>query len=123
MGSVTKRIYDPVDAGDGARFLVDRLWPRGISKEKAALAGWLKALSPSDLLRKQYHGATAESAEAWQDFVAAYALELDASDGDAAADLATLRDALAAGPVTLLYAAKDPDHNNAVALKIWLERG
>src|SRR3546814_4061586 len=61
-----KRIYDPVDAGDGARFLVDRLWPRGVSKEKADLAAWLKPLSPSDAMREQFHHATAGSDAAWR---------------------------------------------------------
>ncbi|MDE2437545.1 MAG: DUF488 family protein, partial [Sphingomonadales bacterium] len=72
-----KRIYEPVDDGDGARFLVDRLWPRGVSKERADLAAWLKALSPSNELRKTYHGATAGSDTAWKAFQRDYAAELD----------------------------------------------
>lgn len=59
-----KRIYDTPESGDGARFLVDRLWPRGIAKDKAMLAAWLKPLSPSDALRKRFHGETAESDKA-----------------------------------------------------------
>src|SRR3546814_1137456 len=56
-----KRIYEAADAGDGARFLVDRLWPRGVSKDKAALTAWLKPLSPSDAMREEFHHATANS--------------------------------------------------------------
>ena len=115
-----KRIHDPVAAGDGARFLVDRLWPRGVSKEKAALAAWLKLLSPSDALRKTYHGATVDSDEAWHAFRIDYFAELDAGGAEAKAALFTLDAAAKAGPVTLLYAAKDPERNNAVALRDWL---
>lgn len=114
-----KRIHDAAAESDGARFLVDRLWPRGVSKEKAALTAWLRPLSPSDALRKAYHGATAESDEAWDAFRTDYFAELDAGGAEVAAALATLD---AAGPATLLYAAKDPDRNNAVALREWLER-
>ncbi|MBB5707750.1 DUF488 domain-containing protein [Sphingopyxis panaciterrulae] len=117
-----KRIYDPVDAGDGARFLVDRLWPRGVSKEKADLAAWLKPLSPSDAMREQFHHATAGSDAAWRAFRNEYFAALDAGGEDVAAALAELDAAMEAGPVTLLYAAKDEERNNAVALREWLER-
>ncbi|APZ99205.1 hypothetical protein BWQ93_12425 [Sphingopyxis sp. QXT-31] len=115
-----KRIHEPADPGDGARFLVDRLWPRGVSKEKAALAAWLKPLSPSDALRRTYHGATVDSDEAWHAFRTDYFAELDAGGGEVETALFTLDAALSAGPVTLLYAAKDPERNNAVALRDWL---
>ena len=114
-----KRIHDAAAESDGARFLVDRLWPRGVSKEKAALTAWLKPLSPSDGLRKAYHGATAESDEAWAAFRIDYFAELDAGGEEVRAALAVLD---GAGPATLLYAAKDADRNNAVALREWLER-
>lgn len=114
-----KRVHDAAAESDGARFLVDRLWPRGVSKEKAALTDWLKPLSPSDALRKIYHGATTESDEAWDAFRTDYFAELDARGAEVATALATLD---AAGPATLLYAAKNPDRNNAVALREWLER-
>ncbi len=117
-----KRIHDAADASDGARFLVDRLWPRGVSKEKAALAAWLKPLSPSDALRKRYHGATAESDEAWDAFRLDYFAELDAGDEERKAALFVLDAAAQAGPVTLLYAAKSAERNNALALREWLER-
>ena len=117
-----KRIYDPPALSDGARFLVDRLWPRGVSKEKAALTAWLKPLSPSDAMREQFHHATAGSDAAWDAFRQEYFAALDAGGGEIAAALATLDAAASAGPVTLLYAAKDEERNNAVALREWLER-
>jgi len=117
-----KRIYEPAGPGDGTRFLVDRLWPRGVSKEKAALAAWLKPLSPSDGLRKRFHGETADSDEAWDAFRLDYFAELDAGGEGVKAALFTLDAAAAAGPVTLLYAAKSEERNNAVALREWLER-
>lgn len=116
-----KRIHDAPSPDDGKRFLVDRLWPRGVSKEKAAIAAWLKALSPSDALRKRYHGETAESEEAWIGFKLDYGAELEAGGADITAALATLNAALVDGPVTLLYAAKNEERNNAVALREWLE--
>lgn len=117
-----KRIHEPAGPGDGMRFLVDRLWPRGVSKGKAALAAWLKPLSPSDGLRKRYHGETAASDEAWDAFRLDYFAELDAGGDEAKAALFTLDAAAEAGPVTLLYAAKSEERNNAVALREWLER-
>jgi uncharacterized protein YeaO (DUF488 family) len=104
-----KRIHEPAGAGDGARFLVDRLWPRGVSKEKAALTAWLRPLSPSDDLRKRFHGETAGSDAAWDAFRAGYFAELDAGGAEVAAALAQF-DA----------AAKDEARNNAVALREWL---
>ena len=116
-----KRIHEVPSPGDGTRFLVDRLRPRGVSKEKASIAAWLKPLSPSDHLRKTYHGETAGSDEAWDAFRFDYAAELDASSEEAKAALFTLDAALASGPVTLLYAAKNDERNNAIALREWLE--
>lgn len=117
-----KRIHDSVKADDGARFLVDRLWPRGVSKEKAALNAWLKPLSPSNELRQRYHGETAGSDEAWDAFRLDYFAELDSGGEDRKAALFTLEAARSAGAVTLLYAASNTERNNAVALKEWLER-
>ncbi len=115
-GFRVKRIYEPAAADDGYRVLVDRLWPRGLSKQKAHIDAWLKEIAPSDALRKQFHGR----AETWKEFVAAYARELKAEPAKSAA--AALRDKAKREPVTLLYAAHDEDHNNAVALRDWLER-
>lgn len=114
MGALkVKRIYDAPGEGDGTRILVDRLWPRGIAKEKAAIDLWLKDIAPSDMLRKQVHGGLLD----WDGFQAAYAAELAVVP----AAVAELRGYLASGPVTLLYAAKDEQQNNAVALRFWLE--
>ena len=111
-----KRVYEPADAGDGTRILVDRLWPRGVSKDKARVDLWLKDIAPSGALRKRFHGKPDD----WEAFRAAYAAELE---GEAARTAAKeLRESLKHGPVTLLYATRDEDHNNAVALKMWLER-
>lgn len=115
-GFRVKRIYEPAAADDGYRVLVDRLWPRGVSKQKAHIDAWLKEIAPSDALRKQFHG----HADTWKEFVAAYAREL--KDEPAKSAAAELRDKAKHEPVTLLYAARDGDHNNAVALKEWLER-
>ncbi|WP_220475481.1 DUF488 domain-containing protein [Sphingomonas cavernae] len=117
-----KRIHEPAESSDGARFLVDRLWPRGISRERAALTGWLRALAPSDLLRKLYHGATGDSDAAWDAFRKAYVDELEIGGPDITAALAELDAARMAGPVTLLYAAKNVSRNNAAALAEWLNR-
>jgi uncharacterized protein YeaO (DUF488 family) len=115
-GIKIKRIYAKPDAADGARILVDRLWPRGISKEKAQIGLWLKEIAPSDALRKRFHGRP----DAWDEFCAAYAAELKGAEEQEA--IKDLIKRIAHGPVTLLYASHDEHHNNAVALKAWLER-
>lgn len=111
-----KRVYDPPEKSDGTRVLVDRLWPRGTPKAKASIDHWLKDLAPSHDLRKAFHGKP----EAWGDFTAAYAKELKSVEAQAA--VAELKALMRKGPVTLLYAARDEEHNNAVALKTWLEK-
>lgn len=109
-----KRVYEPPAAGDGTRILVDRLWPRGIAKDKAKIDLWLKDIAPSDALRKRFHGHP----EDWDAFQGAYAAELKGA-GDAVLEL---RGHLRKETVTLLYAARGEQHNNAVALKRWLAR-
>ncbi len=111
-----KRVYQPAAADDGLRVLVDRLWPRGIAKEKARIDLWLKDIAPSEALRRRFHGDPSK----WQEFVAAYDRELRQEPASTAA--ANLRERLRSQPVTLLYAARDEIHNNAVALKGLLER-
>jgi len=111
-----KRVYAPAAADDGLRVLVDRLWPRGIAKEKARIDLWLKDIAPSEALRRRFHGDPSK----WQEFVAAYDGELRREPASTA--VASLRGHLRRQPVTLLYAARDETHNNAVALKAWLER-
>ncbi|PWE16860.1 hypothetical protein DDZ18_11770 [Marinicauda salina] len=113
----TKRIYAPADASDGTRVLVDRLWPRGISKAKAGVDHWLRDVAPSDDLRKRVHAGEMS----FEDFVAAYARELESEPARGA--LAELRDLAQDGTVTLLFAARDEERNNAAALKRLLEDG
>lgn len=110
-----KRVYELPASDDGLRVLVDRLWPRGLSKANAKIDLWLRDLSPSDALRKEFHAKP----EKWAAFVKAYAKELQGETAQTA--LAELR-AAKARTITLLYAAKDEEKNNAVALKAWLER-
>ena len=107
-----KRVYEPPAPDDGQRVLVDRIWPRGISKADAALTLWLKDIAPSDELRKWFGHEPAR----WAEFRKRYAVELD-GNGEA---VAQLRDLLGKGRVTLLYGAHDEAHNNAVALAGYL---
>ncbi|MDX0539330.1 DUF488 family protein [Sinorhizobium medicae] len=111
-----KRVYEAPEASDGMRVLVDRLWPRGIAREKAEIDLWLKDIAPSDALRKRFHGKP----EDWAAFCANYAEELDGAAAQAA--VVELGGLMARGPVTLLHAARDEARNNAVALKAWLVR-
>jgi uncharacterized protein YeaO (DUF488 family) len=104
-----KRVYDPPDAGDGVRVLVDRLWPRGLRKEAAALDAWRPELAPSDALRRWF----GHDPERWAEFRRRYAAELHAK----AEALASLRALARVSPVTLLFAARDEAHNNAVVLR------
>jgi uncharacterized protein YeaO (DUF488 family) len=113
---VLKRVYEPPHADDGTRILVDRLWPRGIAKAKAKIDLWLKDIAPSDGLRKRFHGKPDD----WDAFRAAYFTELKGAKAQGAAK--ELLDCVQSGPVTLLYAARNEQQNNAVALRAWLER-
>lgn len=110
-----KRIYEPPAPDDGQRVLVDRIWPRGVSKQDAALALWLKDIAPSDDLRKWF----GHEASRWAEFQKRYRAELD---GNAEA-VDKLRGVLRHGKVTLLYGAHDEKHNNAVALAGYLREG
>ena len=111
-----KRIYEDLSADDGFRVLVDRLWPRGISKERAKLADWWKDIAPSPELRIWF----GHKAERFAEFAEKYRAEL--STGTAApTHMATVAEHLAAGEnVTLLYGAKDPAINQAVVLRDWM---
>ncbi|MBZ9771889.1 DUF488 domain-containing protein [Mesorhizobium sp. CO1-1-8] len=109
-----KRIYEPPASDDGQRVLVDRIWPRGVSKEGAALTLWLKDIAPSDELRKWFGHEPAR----WAEFQKRYRVELD-GNGEAVAELRAL---LGKGRVTLLYGAHDEAHNNAVALAGYLSK-
>ena len=105
----TKRIYDPPSDKDGKRILVDRLWPRGIKKDAARIDEWLKDLAPTNELRKWF----GHDPENWAEFKQKYKKELKRQ----AEALNRLRKDSKRGRVTLLFAAKDKEHNNAVALK------
>jgi uncharacterized protein YeaO (DUF488 family) len=107
-----KRAYDAPEKFDGARILVDRLWPRGLSRERAAVNLWLKEIAPSTELRQWY----AHEPGRWPEFRRRYFAELD---GNPEA-VAELRAAIGKGVATLLYAAKDAEHNNARALLEYL---
>lgn len=111
-----KRIYETVDDDDGERFLVDRLWPRGVSKARARLTGWLKDLAPSTDLRRWFGHEPAR----WTEFRERYGTELDRPE--ARAMLQMLADKARNGPVTLVYAARDSEHNEAVVLQHFIER-
>ena len=113
-GIQTRRVYEPATPEDGARLLVDRLWPRGVRKEKLELAGWLKEVAPGDALRKWFKHDPAK----WSEFQRRYAAELERNPQA----WQPILEAARKGTVTLLFAAKDAEHNNAVALKAFLER-
>ncbi|MBO4301481.1 MAG: TIGR04076 family protein [Desulfovibrio sp.] len=110
-----RRAYAPPAVSDGRLVLVDRLWPRGLSKDTIALDHWEKVVAPSRELRQRFGHA----ADRFADFASAYREEL-AVNPQAAAFVKWCRDALAVGPVTLLYAAKDATHNNAFVLRQWV---
>jgi uncharacterized protein YeaO (DUF488 family) len=104
-----KRVYETPAKTDGTRILVDRLWPRGLTKEKARVDLWLKEVAPSTELRKWF----AHDPAKWPEFKARYKAELKHN----AAQLALLKQAIARGPSTLLYGAKDTQHNEAIVLQ------
>jgi uncharacterized protein YeaO (DUF488 family) len=110
-----KRVYEPPDDEDGVRVLVDRLWPRGLSRGRAQIDLWLKEIAPSNPLRRRFHGDPA----GWEDFKTAYYAELREPAAQSA--IQSLLERLTRDPVTLLFAARDETRNNAVALKEWLE--
>ena len=115
MAVTVKRVYDKPSLSDGQRVLVDRLWPRGVKKEMARIDHWLKNLAPSDALRKWFH-----SSQNWLLFKRRYFQEL--STPEASGDLERLYQISGEhASVTLIFASKDEEHNNAVALKELLE--
>ncbi len=113
MSIQVKRAYDPPSPRDGDRILVDRLWPRGISKEELKLDSWMKDVAPSNELRKWFH----EGDHTWEDFRKRYFKELAAQPQQ----VAELRKKARGHTITLLYGSKDEQHNNAVALKEYLQ--
>jgi uncharacterized protein YeaO (DUF488 family) len=111
-----KRAYEPASADDGLRVLVDRLWPRGVTKARARIDLWPKDMAPSDKLRRLAHS----NPEKWDDFVKAYTAELKQEPAKSA--FADLRARAGKEHITLVYAARDEIHNHAVLLKRWLDR-
>jgi uncharacterized protein YeaO (DUF488 family) len=111
-----KRAYQPAVRGDGYRVLVERLWPRGMRKEALVLDEWAKELAPGTALRKWFGHDPAR----WAEFQRRYLHEL--AEGGAGERLDELARRAARGPVTLLFAAHDTEHNNAVVLKEEIER-
>ncbi len=114
MSIRVKRVYEPPDASDGSRILVDRLWPRGISKEKARIDEWMKEIAPSDALRKWFGHAP----ERWDGFQKRYRNELQSPEKQAL--LRQLRAKARKSDITLLFAAKEETMNNARALVAFL---
>lgn len=113
-----KRAYDAAARSDGPRILVDRIWPRGVAKEDAELEAWLKGLAPTTELRKWF----GHDPEKWTEFQRRYLKEL--KQNDAAEDLEKLQSIMEKHKrLTLVFAAKDTDHNNAVALRDFLSNG
>jgi uncharacterized protein YeaO (DUF488 family) len=104
-----KRAYEPAAAGDGKRFLVDRVWPRGVSRDELRIEDWLKDVAPTTELRKWF----GHDPSRWAEFQRRYRAEL-ASNRDA---LAPLLEAARHADVTLVYGARDPHHNQAAVLK------
>jgi uncharacterized protein YeaO (DUF488 family) len=109
-----KRAYDKPAPEDGLRILVERLWPRGLTKDRAAIDRWMKEVAPSPELRKWYGHDTAK----WSDFQKRYRVEL----GENKDLIEELREKCRSGTVTFVYAARDEEHNSALILKKFLER-
>ena len=114
MAIKTKRIYEGASGDDGSRILVDRLWPRGLSKEKARIDLWLKEVAPSDELRKAFHNGDLT----WSEFRNQYLAELK-KHRDKLKPLAALEKN---ENITLLFSAKNEERNNAIVLKEYLEK-
>lgn len=110
-----KRVYEPAEPEDGYRVLVDRLWPRGVSKAKAGLDDWAKAIAPSTELRRWY----GHDPDKWEEFQVRYERELQTPEAQATLD--QLAERASEGAVTLLYSSRAEDINNATVLQRLLE--
>jgi uncharacterized protein YeaO (DUF488 family) len=108
-----KRVYDEPEPNDGARILVDRLWPRGKKREELGIAGWYKEVAPSNELRRWF----AHNPDRWPEFKHRYSDELD----NKLTAWQPLLEQARGKDITLLYGARDREHNNALALKAYLE--
>ena len=114
MNIRTKRVYEPASTDDGERVLVERLWPRGVRKADLKFDSWLKGVGPSTELRKWFN----HDPERWAEFGRRYRTELDA----APETWQPLAEAARKGTLTLLFSSHDEEHNNAVALRQYLEQ-
>ena len=111
-----KRVYEKPSGADGERFLVDRLWPRGLKKQDAHLQAWLRDLAPSAELRRWF----SHDPQRWQEFRHRYVEELE--DPEKTSQIEDLLQRVRQGTATLVFAAKDEEKNNAVVLKHYLEQ-
>jgi len=109
-----KRAYDPAELEDGRRFLVERLWPRGMKKDRLLMDAWVRDVAPSDVLRRWF----AHDPKKWEEFQRRYFAELDRKPEA----WQPLLEAARQGTITLLYSARDSKHNNAVVLRAYLEK-
>ncbi len=109
-----KRAYDPAELEDGRRFLVERLWPRGMKKDRLLMDAWVRDVAPSDALRRWF----AHDPKKWEEFQRRYFAELDRKPEA----WQRLLEAARQGTITLLYSARDSKHNNAVVLRAYLEK-
>ena len=109
-----KRVYEPYEPDDGPRFLVDRIWPRGVKKDQLHMDGWLKDVAPSDALRRWFDHDPAK----WQEFCKRYHTELVENRGA----WSSLLEMAQKQTITLLFSAHDLERNNAVALRLFLEK-
>jgi uncharacterized protein YeaO (DUF488 family) len=107
------RVYEQADSSDGTRFLVERLWPRGVKKTVLHIGAWLKDVAPSTTLRQWFR----HDPKKWEEFQRRYRRELDANPEA----LRPILDAAQSGNVTLVYSSHDAEHNNAIVLKDYLE--
>jgi len=108
-----KRVYEPSEPDDGARFLVERLWPRGMKRQSLDMEAWLKEAAPSDNLRRWF----GHDPQKWIEFQERYFAELDTRPEA----LRPIIEAAESGDATLLYSARDTEHNNAAALKKYID--
>jgi uncharacterized protein YeaO (DUF488 family) len=114
MKITIKRVYEEPSGEDGKRILIDRLWPRGLTKEKAKINLWLKDIAPSTELRQWFGHDPIK----WQEFKKRYVAEVKKNNQI----VSQLEEELKKGKVTIVYAAKDEEHNDAVVLKEYLEK-
>lgn len=113
MNITLKRVYEKPVVSDGKRILVDRLWPRGLTKEKAKVDIWLKEIAPTTELRKWFN----HEPKKWREFKKRYRAEMYSNTGT----LSSLKEYVTNGKVTVVYGAKDVEHNEAVVIKEYLE--